>query len=194
MTTTPWEETVLENDIVRMRPIRPEDEEGYAKIVFDPETWSYFLFRVDTAADLASFMKTSLEVTRARERICFTIFEKRTGQIAGSMSFGNNSPRDKRIEIGWSWLGKPFRGSGMNRWSKLALLTHAFDVMDYERVEFKTDVLNQGARRGLIKIGAVEEGTLRSHTLMPSGRRRDTIYYSILRGEWPAVKRALRGE
>ena len=71
------------------------------------------------------------------------------------------------------------------------MLTHAYDVMGYERVEFKTDVLNSGARRGLVKIGATEEGVLRSHTLMPGGRRRDTIYYSILRHEWPGVKRSI---
>jgi RimJ/RimL family protein N-acetyltransferase len=107
------------------------------------------------------------------------------------MCYGNLSEPDRRLEIGWSWLGSDFRGRGINRWVKFLLLEHAFEDLGAERVEFKTDVLNLQARAGLRNIGAVEEGVLRSFNPMPDGRRRDAIYYSILRAEWPEVKAQL---
>jgi RimJ/RimL family protein N-acetyltransferase len=104
--------------------------------------------------------------------------------VVGSTAFGNFSPKDNRIEIGWSWIETLSQGTGINKNAKFHLLNFAFDYLNMERVEFKTDVLNVRARAGLIKIGAMEEGVLRSHTLMPDNRRRDTVYYSVLKEEW----------
>lgn len=104
------------------------------------------------------------------------------------MSFGNLSEADSRLEIGWSWLGVDFQGRGINRWAKYLLLEHAFETLGAERVEFKTDRLNVQARAGLRNIGALEEGVFRSFNPMPGGRRRDAVYYSVVRGEWPWLK------
>ncbi|MEO9238417.1 MAG: GNAT family protein, partial [Jatrophihabitantaceae bacterium] len=101
---------------------------------------------------------------------------------------------DQRLEIGWSWLGRDFQGAGINRWAKFLLLQHAFEQLAAERVEFKTDQLNLQARKALRNIGAVEEGVLRSFNPMPDGRRRDAVYYSVLRAEWPEVKRQLASQ
>jgi RimJ/RimL family protein N-acetyltransferase len=103
----------------------------------------------------------------------------------------NLAERDGRLEIGWSWLGRRFQGQGINRWAKFLLLEHAFERMGAERVEFKTDKLNVQARQGLRNIGATEEGTLRSFNPMPDGRRRDAVFYSVLRAEWPLVRAQL---
>jgi RimJ/RimL family protein N-acetyltransferase len=187
------EEITLENAVVTLAPIQLQDEPGYASIAFDPTTWAYFVYRIDTPEELAEFVAASVRATQSGERTCYTIRERRTGTIAGTMSFGNDSPRDRRIEIGWSWLGASYRGTTINKYAKLALLQHAFETKLYDRVEFKTDVLNGRARRALKKIGATEEGVLRSHTLMPGARRRDTIYYSILRAEWPDLKQRVFG-
>jgi RimJ/RimL family protein N-acetyltransferase len=108
------------------------------------------------------------------------------------MSFGNMAEEHGRLEIGWSWLGRDFRGTQINKWSKYLMLAYAFEDLACERVEFKTDALNVRARKGLLKIGAKEEGTLRSYNLMPGNRRRDAVYYSILKHEWPQVKGMLR--
>jgi RimJ/RimL family protein N-acetyltransferase len=126
--------------------------------------------------------------------VVFHIVDKGTGQAAGSMSFGNLSPNDLRLEIGWSWLGIAFQGKGINRWAKFLMMQHAFETLAAERVEFKTDVLNVQARHALRNIGATEEGVLRSYNPMPDGRRRDAIYYSVLRREWPAVKEILSSQ
>jgi N-acetyltransferase len=97
------------------------------------------------------------------------------------------------LEIGWSWLGKYFRGTDINRHSKYAMMKYAFDELHFERVEFKTDVLNVRARKGLQKIGGKEEGILRSHMTMWNDRRRDSIYYSVLKIEWPLLKQTIFG-
>ncbi|XYI03762.1 GNAT family N-acetyltransferase [Sorangium sp. So ce1128] len=182
---------VLENHAVSLRPLSHDDRAGLRAIAFDPEIWRYFVARVETEEDLARFLETAVADTLASRRVVFGVVDKATGQLAGSMAYGNLAESEKRIEIGWSWLGRAFRGTHVNGWSKYLLLQHAFETMACERVEFKTDVLNLQARAGLKKIGAAEEGVLRSYNFMPGGRRRDAIYYSVLRAEWPAVKEAL---
>lgn len=99
-------------------------------------------------------------------------------------SFLNISFNDKRIEIGWSWIALEYQGEGFNRIVKKILISFVFENLNFERVEFKTDLLNVQARKALSKIGCVEEGILRSHTQMHDGRRRDTVYYSIIRKDW----------
>ncbi|WP_321499647.1 GNAT family protein [Breoghania sp.] len=184
-------DATLENDRVRLRPLRASDKEALRKIVFDPAIWRYFVATVDDEAGLDAFMETALADMAAERRAVFVIFDKATDELVGSMCYGNMAEKDLRLEIGWSWLGVAYQGTGLNRFAKLALLTHAFETLGCKRVEFKTDVLNQQARRGLRNIGATEEGVLRSYNFMPGGRRRDTIFYSILEDEWPKVKAEL---
>jgi RimJ/RimL family protein N-acetyltransferase len=189
-----WTETAaatLDNEHVRLRPITPEDRRALHGIAMDPEIWRYFVSLVTTDADYEAYFDASLADHAAGRRVVFMIIDKSTGRAAGSMSFGNLAEADARIEIGWSWLGKGFRGRGVNRWAKYLLMEHAFERLGAERVEFKTDQLNEQARRALRNIGAVEEGTLRSFNVMPGGRRRDAVFYSVLRAEWPEVKRQL---
>lgn len=181
----------LENEYARLRPITPGDRAAFAEIVFDAHIWRYFVQRVDTDADLDCFIEQAVEDIAAGRRIVFAVFDKATGALAGSMAYGNLAEADRRLEIGWSWLGSAYRGKGLNRWAKFLLLQHAFEQFDCERVEFKTDVLNLQARKGLQNIGATEEGVLRSFNYMPDGRRRDAIYFSILRQEWPIVRSGL---
>jgi len=130
----------------------------------------------------------------AGQRMPFTIIDKDTKKIGGSSSYGNISFYDKRLEIGWSWLGPGYLGMGVNKHVKFALLSYAFEVMKMERVEAKTDMLSERAKAGLLKVGMIPEGVLRSHTLMHSDRRRDTIYYGLLRSEWPERKSSFFAE
>ncbi|WP_055589249.1 GNAT family N-acetyltransferase [Peterkaempfera griseoplana] len=182
---------VLENDRVLLRPVTPEDRESLHAIAMDEAIWRYFVSRVETDADYEAFFAAGLADAAAGRRVVFHITDKATGRAAGSMSFGNLAEADGRLEIGWSWLGREFRGRGVNHWAKYLLLEHAFERLGALRVEFKTDVLNEQARRGLRNIGAVEEGVLRSFNPMPGGRRRDAVFYSILAQEWPQVRQRL---
>jgi len=183
--------TSLQNEHVLLRPVCPQDREAWHDIAMNPEIWRYFVMRVETDADFDAYFDLGLADQQAGRRIVYHITDKRTGRAAGSMSFCNMAEADGRLEIGWSWLGREFQGQGVNRWSKFLLLSHAFEELKAERVEFKTDVLNTQARHGLSNIGAREEGVLRSFNPMPDGRRRDAVYYSVLRGEWPFVREQL---
>jgi RimJ/RimL family protein N-acetyltransferase len=181
----------LENEHVLLRPVRPADRASLHAIAMDPEIWRYFVIAIETDADFDAFFDAGIADQQAGRRVAYHITDKRTGRAAGSMSFGNLAEPDGRLEIGWSWLGREFRGQGVNRWAKFVMLRHAFERMGAERVEFKTDRLNLQARAGLRNIGAQEEGTLRSFNPMPYGRRRDAVYYSVLRAEWPGVREHL---
>jgi RimJ/RimL family protein N-acetyltransferase len=183
--------TSLENEHVLLRPVRPGDRAALRAIAMDPQIWRYFVIRIETEADFDAFFDAGLADLGAGRRIPYFIADKRTGSAAGSMSFGNMAEKDGRLEIGWSWLGRDWQGKGINRWAKFLMLAHAFDQMGAERVEFKTDRLNVQARQGLRNIGASEEGTLRSFNRMPDGRRRDAVFYSVLRAEWPRVREQL---
>jgi RimJ/RimL family protein N-acetyltransferase len=183
--------TSLENEHVQLRPVRPEDRASLRAIAMDAEIWRYFIMRIETDTDFDAFFDLGIADQRAGRRVVYHITDKRTGSAAGSMSFCNMAEGDRRLEIGWSWLGSDSRGKGVNRWAKFLMLRHAFDQMAAERVEFKTDRLNIQARNALCNIGASEEGTLRSFNPMPDGRRRDAVYYSVLRAEWPHVREQL---
>lgn len=178
----------LANEMVTIRRIKITDRDAFEHIVYDPEIWKFFVTSITCAAELDHFMENAIRDTINGTRIVFAIIDNGSGQIVGSTAYGNLSEADKRLEIGWSWVATAARRTGINRAAKLALLDHAFTALECERVEFKTDVLNEAARKGLTGIGATEEGVLRSFNYMPGGRRRDVIYYSILRGEWPAVR------
>lgn len=195
MTGKAWREITsapLGNEHVELHPAAETDREPLRKIALDERIWTYFVARVTDDADFDAFFDTMLADQATGKRAVYVIVDNRTGQTAGSSSYGNLAESDRRLEIGWSWLGTDFQGRGINRWAKYLLLTRAFEAMGAVRVEFKTDVLNAQARAGLRKIGAREEGVLRSYNDMPSGRRRDAVYYSILADEWPSVKEQLR--
>ena len=176
---------ILESEHILLRPLDWGDLPTLLELTQDPAQWTYFTHDLSTLAGL----ETWAEGHFSEERLQFIVIDKASQQVLGSTGFGNYSPRDQRIEIGWTWLGKAFQGTGINAQMKFLMLHYAFEELEMLRVEFKTDVLNLPARKALLRLGATEEGVLRSHTLMTKGRRRDTIYYSFLRGEWPALCR-----
>ena len=153
--------------------------------------WNYFSLNLSDEVSLHRWMQMAFAEKKAATRMPFAIIDKESGQIAGSSSMGNISYHDLRLEIGWSWLGPAFRSTGLNRHAKYAMMLYAFEQLHFERVEFKTDVQNARARKGLEKIGGVEEGILRSHMTMWNNRRRTSVYYSVLKNEWPALKTSI---
>lgn len=183
--------TPLENEHALLTPVVPDDRAALHDIAMDRAIWRYFVTMIETDADFDAFFDAGIDDLAAGRRVPYVITDKSTGRAAGSMSIGNMAERDGRLEIGWSWLGLDFQGKGINRWAKYLLMEHAFDKLGAERVEFKTDELNVQARHALRNIGATEEGTMRSFNPMPGGRRRDAVYYSVLRAEWPSVREQL---
>jgi RimJ/RimL family protein N-acetyltransferase len=170
----------MENEKVLLRPMTRQDFPLLQSISSDPDMWIYFTHDLSIEGEFENWAMPHF----SEDRLQFTVIEKSSGKIAGATAFGNYSARDQRVEIGWTWLGKDYHGTGINQSMKKLMLDYCFGVLKLKRVEIKTDVLNMPARMALLKFGAVEEGVLRSHTLMTHGRRRDTIYYSVLQNEW----------
>ena len=178
----------LETHKVLLRPMEEQDFEKFLPITQPDFLWKYFSKELNDETALRSWINEALQDRGAGKRVPFTIIKKDSGAVCGSTSFGNIAFYDKRIEIGWSWLGENFLGSGINHHCKYALLKHAFEILRFERTEIKTDNLNGRARQAIRNIGGTEEGVLRSHMQMPHNRRRDSVYYSILLQEWDTVK------
>jgi len=168
-----------------LRPSIIEDAEEMFSITQDLEMWKYFTANLSIKDELIKWLKGGIE---DKGRLAFTVIDQNSNCIVGATSIGNISSRDKRAEIGWTWLGRKAQGTGINGRVKMLLTDYLFEECGIERVELKTDVLNLAARKALEKIGFQEEGVLRSHTQMIHDRRRDTIFYSMLREEWLEIK------
>ena len=182
---------VLENSRVRLRPLDAADFEALKAVAFDEELWRYTLTRADDAVSLAAYIRQALEAREQGLRYPFAIVDRETGQLAGSTSYYNVAEADQRLSIGYTWVGTAFQRSGLNRACKHLLLAHAFGQLDCERVELETDARNHKSRTAMARMGATEEGTLRSHRPTQGGIRRDTVIFSIVRPEWPALRESV---
>ena len=178
----------LETQRVVLRLLQPEDFKNLLPLTKDQDTWKWFTKNLYEEAELKKWMEQLLLEREQGTRMPFTIVDKDSYNICGSTSFLNISFFDKRLEIGSSWLGTSYIGTGINKHAKFALLCYAFEVMKMERVEIKTDTLNERAKAALLKVGMVPEGVLRNHTQMHSDRRRDTLFFSIISNEWEERK------
>jgi RimJ/RimL family protein N-acetyltransferase len=182
-------EIVLEDERVRLRPVEPGDYDVLQSAAFaDPDILKFSPKSVHTPDMLKAYIEEAVNARPISFRYAFTIFDKAAGQYAGSTSFVNISNPDKRLEIGYTWYGPDFRRSGLNRHCKWLMLNYAFETLGFERVEFRTDERNLRSRTAIQRLGAKEEGILRSHMVMSDGFRRNTVYYSILRPEWETLR------
>ncbi|HEV7331473.1 MAG TPA: GNAT family protein [Flavisolibacter sp.] len=192
MTFSFTKEIILENSRVLLRPLQPGDVENLLPVATaQSDLVQYSPYEIHTPDLLAAYINHSLAERAACSRFPFIVFDKRAASYAGSTSIANVSNKDQRLEIGWTWIGRNFQMTGLNRACKFLLLSYAFEELEFERVEFKTDARNQASRTAIEKIGGQYEGTLRSHTVMLDGFRRDTVYYSILKPEWPGLKQTV---
>lgn len=182
----------LENDRVLVRPLTATDLHHLLPLTLgNPDLLQYSPSLIHTEKFLEQYIAEALDNRTNEQRYAFAIFDKEAGKYAGSSSFANLSNKNQKLEIGWTWLGKLFQRTGLNRNLKLVMLQYVFETLEFERVEFRIDERNAQSRKAVEAIGARYEATLREDTLMPDGFRRSTTYYSILKAEWPAVKQAI---
>ncbi len=185
---------VLENSRVRLRPLEATDFEALKAVAFDPEIWRYTITRADDVLSLAAYISAAEQARQAGQRYPFAIVDRITGELAGSTSYYNIVPDDQRLSIGHTWVGTAFQRTGLNRAAKHLLLCHAFDVLQYERVELETDSRNLKSQEAMRRMGATEEGTLRRHRLTQDNVRRDTVIFSVIRPEWDALRHSVFAE
>lgn len=180
---------LLENTRVRLEALIEQHIELLLPIAMKhPTVLRYSPSPFGSAENLKAYFSVAFEAKKAGSRYPFAIFDKKENRYVGSSNFGTISNTHKHIEIGWTWIDKAVQRTGLNRNCKFLLLQHAFETLKFERVELKTDSQNVQSRTAILGIGATYEGTLRSHTLMLDGYRRNTVYFSILKAEWPSVK------
>lgn len=185
------EPVTLPGRLVRVAPLSLDHHADLLDVALEPSLWQWTWSVVSSAADLTDYIRTALLEQDTGRSLPFAIIDQASGKAIGSTRYGNIEPAHKRLEIGWTWLGRAHQRTGANTETKLLLLTHAFEVLQYNRVEFKTDALNEASRAALRRIGAKEEGVFRRHGVATGGRIRDTAWYSIVSDEWPDVKAKL---
>ena len=183
---------ILENARALLRPLSMDDYDHLVQVATaDHDLLQYSPSPLHTPQLFKGYVENALRERSDKFRYAFSIFDKKTNSYAGSSSFANISNYDGRLEIGWTWYGKKFQRSGLNRNCKYLMLSYAFEDLGAERVEFRIDERNTASRNAVEKIGGKFEGVLRSHMLMPNGFRRSTCFYSIIKQEWLPIKQIL---
>lgn len=184
----------LTGRFVELRPLRLDHLDALCAVGLDPVLWRHTVSQITTQPELEQYLRTALDEQAAGRSLPFVIVSLADDVIVGSTRYGNIDRPNRHVEIGWTWVSPRWQRSPINTEAKLLLLRHAFETLDCKRVEFKTDRLNEQSRAALKRIGAVEEGTFRRHMLTQSGRWRDTVYFSIVAEEWPAVRASLEAK
>jgi N-acetyltransferase len=178
----------LEGKHVRLESMRLEHVAALWRVGAYEEIWRYMPYTIRSEDDMRSFIEAELRKQQAGLTLRFATIAKPSQQPVGSTSYLNIDRQHRRLEIGGTWITPSWQRSAVNTEAKYLQLSHAFETLGCIRVEFKTDSLNIKSRQALARIGAVEEGTFRNHMVMPDGRLRHSVYFSIIDSEWPAVK------
>lgn len=185
------ENVTLAGRHVRLEPLAPAHLPGLCEAGLDPELWRWTLTSVGTQEEMLAYLEAALRERDEGRALPFATVEAAGGRVVGSTRFGSYSAADRRVEIGWTWVGRPWQRTPANTEAKYLMLRHAFETLGMTRVELKTDALNHRSRAAILRLGAREEGTLRRHLRSQGGRMRDTVYFSILDDEWPEVRARL---
>jgi RimJ/RimL family protein N-acetyltransferase len=183
----------LQGAVMRLEPLRHEHAELFWDVARNDleDIFRWIPYSMKTPEDFRRLIVKAIEEQNRGESMVFATVEQSSGRAIGSTRFMNIDRVNRRVEIGSTWIAPAWQRTAVNTEAKYLMLRHAFEVWKCMRVELKTDALNQKSRNAILRIGAKEEGTLRRHLLTWTGRVRDTVYFSILDDEWPAVKAKL---
>ena len=181
------EPVTLRGEHVTLEPLSREHRGELAEAVSDGELWKLWYTFVPRPEGMAREIDRRIGLQAAGAMLPFTVFDA-GGRIAGMTTYMNVDAPNRRVEIGSTWYATRVQRSGVNTQCKLLLLTHAFEKLDCIAVEFRTHFFNHQSRRGIERLGAKQDGILRSHQISPNGTLRDTVVYSIIASEWPTVK------
>lgn len=182
----------LEGEVVRLEPLQPGHAADLLAAGADPSIWRYILSNpTRSPAAMDAWIAAALDAQAAGRELPFTIAERASGRILGATRYLNIVPRDRGLEIGWTWLTPSAQRTAVNTECKYLLLRHAFEALGAIRVQLKTDGRNLTSQRAIERLGALREGVLRKQAIHEDGYQRDAVMYSIIAEEWPAVRAAL---
>ncbi|MBE0681456.1 MAG: GNAT family N-acetyltransferase [Anaerolineales bacterium] len=177
---------------VRLEPMTEANIAGLAEIGIGQNFWDFMLYgEIKTESDMRNWVLDILSRAAKGTDLPFVAIHLASGRVAGATRYLNIMPKDRGLEIGGTWYGLDFQRTPVNTECKFLLLTHAFETLKCFRVQLKTDARNERSQKAIERIGATKEGILRNHMILPDGRLRDSVFYSILDSEWAEVKRNL---
>ena len=183
---------ILEGQHVRLEPMTEDHIPGLAEIGAGQTFWDFMLYgNINTVEDMGNWVRDILARAEKGTDLPFVAIHLASGRVAGATRYLNIMPKDRGLEIGGTWYGPEFQRTAVNTECKYLLLRHAFETLGCIRVQLKTDLRNERSQKAIERIGAVREGVLRNHMILPDGRIRHSVFYSILDSEWPGVKKKL---
>jgi RimJ/RimL family protein N-acetyltransferase len=183
-------EIKLENGKVILIPFTREMAQKLENIIFDDTIWEYMGMHLKTGKDFENYISDTLYV-QSKTAYSFLIIDKLTNEIAGSTRFGNINFNSEKVEIGWTWYGKKFQGTGLNKACKFELLQYGFEQIGLRRIQFSADLENIKSQKAIEKLGATKEGVFRNNYIDPLGNSKTDIYYSIIREDWANIKETI---
>ncbi|SDM19308.1 Protein N-acetyltransferase, RimJ/RimL family [Daejeonella rubra] len=178
----------LESERALLRPLTLEDEHALQQVAADDSLWIFGLQDLSQPGELNKYIHEAIADRENGTSAVWVIIDKKTNKVAGCTRLAEISWKDERGQIGWTWIGRDFQGSGLNKEMKFLILTYGFEVLGLNRIEFKADERNHQSRQALLGIGATREGVLRQHMKIHNGYIRNTVFYSILKPEWDTIK------
>ncbi len=181
----------LEGRHVRLEPLAREHEAAVRAAAADGELWRLWYTSVPAPEKTVAWIDAALDMRARLGAMPLVVRETATGDIVGATRYFNVEAAHRRLEIGHTWYAKRVQRTAVNTECKLLMLTHAFETLDCIAVEFRTHFFNFQSREAIARLGAKQDGILRNHQIQPDGSRRDTVVFSIIANEWPAVKRHL---
>ncbi len=179
---------------VRLEPLEESHLDALSEVGLDPELWKWIPSQVLDRDQMLRFIRTQLADQEKGTALPFATIDQASGKIVGNTRFMNIDMPNKRVEIGGTWIAKPWQRTAINTEAKFLMMRHAFETLGCNRVEWKTDSLNTQSRNAILRLGAKQEGIFRQHIVTWSGRLRDSVYFSVIAPEWPDVKRALEAK
>ncbi len=182
-------EIILENERVLLIPFESQRNIELKEIIFDDEIWKYMGMYVRNDSGFESYIQNTLK--QKKEGICypFLIIDKIANKVAGSTRYGYLNHASQKCEIGWTWYGKDFQGTGLNKACKFELLNFGFEKIQFRRIQFSADLENTRSQKAIEKLGAVKEGIFRNNYIDSEGKSKDDVYFSIISEEWQNTKK-----
>ena len=181
----------LENEHVLLIPFEDARNEEFKEIIYDDDIWRYMGMYIRSEEDVKNYIKSTLASKQANVCYPFLIIDKASNRVAGSTRYGYLNFGSEKCEIGWTWYGKDFQGTGLNKACKFELLKFGFEHIGFRRIQFSTDLENIRSQKAIAKLGAVKEGVFRNNYIDSEGKSKTDVYFSIIKEEWEATKQKI---
>jgi RimJ/RimL family protein N-acetyltransferase len=179
---------------VQLQPLSESHLDPLSEVGLDPDLWKWIPIQVIDRDQMLRYIQSALAEQQKGVSIPFATIDRASNKVVGSTRFMSIDVPNKRLEIGATWIAKPWQRTSINTEAKYLMMRHAFETLGCNRLEWKTDALNTQSRNAILRLGAKQEGIFRHHVVTWTGRLRDSVYFSVIAPEWPEVKKGLEAK